>query len=286
MQLRDLMGRAKGKKGRQQEAAKKLRNTLGMAGAAVAIAALLVLGVVALGAEKASAAPVWLATTIEGEQIGSDQFKGDVYVMDFFFLTCGICEIQLPQNKAMIDALAGREDFHFISITADPADTVPLIRKHQVEDNATWPHVRDTFGLYQKFQARGNPNLVFVDREGNVALTVTDLASSQYLLEQAQRLLDGEQPSKPGVGDTRPAAHAPTHSTSTWPAFSPSSRRSPSCSQDAPATRSRSEVPLPRTRRAVTGQRPPKSPVGPNGLGRHGRPGSAAPSRGRPSATK
>lgn len=207
------MNRNRGKKARQEQAERKRRKVLGMSLGGAVLATLLIMGVLALGADKATAAPVWVATTIEGEKIGSDAFKGDVYVMDFFFLTCGICEIQLPQNKAMIDALAARDDFHFVSITADPADTAPLIRKHQAEENATWPHVRDTYGLYQKFQVRGNPNLVFVDREGNVALTVTELAKGDYLLEQAQRLLDGEAPTEAGEGDTTPAQHGGTHPT-------------------------------------------------------------------------
>lgn len=205
------MNRNRGKKARQEQAARHRRKVLGLSAGGVVIAALVVMGVLSLGADKAAAAPVWLATTTEGEKIGSDAYEGDVYVLDFFFLTCGICEIQLPQNKAMIDALADRDDFHFVSITADPADTTPLILKHQAEDNATWPHVRDTYGLYQKFQVRGNPNLVFIDRDGNVALTVTELAKSDYLLEQAQRLLDGEAPTEPGDGDTTPARHGEPH---------------------------------------------------------------------------
>lgn len=211
------MNRDRGKKARREQAARQRRKVIGVSMGGAALAALVIIGVLALGAKDAAAAPVWLATTIEGEKIGSDAFQGDVYVMDFFFLTCGICEIQLPQNKAMIDALAGRDDFHFVSITADPADTAPLIREHQTQENATWPHVRDTYGLYQKFQVRGNPNLVFIDRDGNVALTVTELAKGDYLLRQAQRLLDGEAPTEAGEGETRPAEHGGAHPTSVTP---------------------------------------------------------------------
>ena len=208
------MPKNKGKQRRQADKARSRRRTMtgiGLGLGALVAAVAIVLAANGFAAQRASAAPAWAAKTTMGEEVGSDAYDGHVYVMDFFFLTCGICEIQLPENKRMADAFANRSDFHLVSVTADPADTTPLIVQHQDEKNATWPHVRDTYGLYQKFKVRGNPNLVFVDREGNVALTVTDLAKADYLIEQAKRLLDGDAPTAPEEGDTTPATHDPGH---------------------------------------------------------------------------
>ena len=187
------------------------RTVLGV-GAVVVVAILALVAMNTLGG-SAQAAPAWVATSTDGDTFSSDALDGEVYALDFFFLSCGICEIQLPENRKMVEALAARDDFTFISVTADPSDTVPLIEEHRQEKNATWPHVRDTTGLYAKFEVRGNPNIVFVDREGNVALTVKELAKGEYLLEQALRLLDGEAPTEPQAGDTQTPVHAPTHST-------------------------------------------------------------------------
>lgn len=202
---------SRAKKNKQAVAARKRkRAVLGVGGGAV----LLVLAIIVfnnVATPTAEAAPSWGATTVDGEQIGSAALKGKVYAMDFFFLTCGICDIQLPENKIMVDALAERDDFVFISVTADPADTVPLIQKHRQEENATWPHVRDTTRLLPKFEAYSNPNIVFVDREGNIALTVREITDGEYLLDQARRILGGEDTTEPAPGQTRPAEHGPTH---------------------------------------------------------------------------
>ena len=210
------MPKGKGKKAHamQRERRRRLSWGLSLGAGALVLGAALVLGVMGLGAQRASAAPAWTATSTDGEQIGSDAYAGDVYVLDFFFLTCGICELQLPENKKMVDQLANRSDFHFVSITADPADTRPRIEAHREDKNATWPHVRDTYGLYQKFKVRGNPNLVFIDREGNVALTVTELAQGDYLLRNALKLLEGDAVEAPQEGETRDPEHAPTHTVS------------------------------------------------------------------------
>lgn len=186
------MSRRMGKTGRRAAPSSRKNVWLGLGGGALAIA-LLALAFTWIGADRAAAGPIWAATSTDGEGIGSDAYKGDVYAVDFFFLTCGICEKQLPSNAGLVNALSGRDDFHFVSVTADPADTVPLIEAHREEKNATWPHVRDPAAeLYRKFEVRGNPNIVFIGRDGAVAATVTRLAPTEDLLAIAQRLLDGE----------------------------------------------------------------------------------------------
>lgn len=205
---------ARGEKSKQAEAARRRKRTvLSIGGGAIVFVGVALFLLNGPGSQNAEAAPVWVATSTDGEKLGSDALKGKVYAMDFFFLTCGICEVQLPQNKAMIDALGERDDFVFISVTADPADTTPLIEEHREKKNASWPHVRDTTGLLPRFKAYANPNIVFVDREGNIALTVRELADGEYLLRQAQRLLDGEAPTDPEPGETRPADHGMTRPT-------------------------------------------------------------------------
>lgn len=182
-------------------------------GAGVVVAVVLAIALMDGLGGSAQAAPAWETTTTDGETLSSGALEGEVYALDFFFLSCSICQIQLPENRKMVEALAARDDFTFISVTADPSDTVPLIEEHRQEKNATWPHARDTTGIYAKFEVRGNPNIVFVDRDGNVALTVRELAKGEYLIEQAQRLLDGKAPIEPAANDAQAPADDAAHPT-------------------------------------------------------------------------
>ena len=135
-------------------------------------------------------APSFAVQTTDGENLTTADLQGKVYALDFFFLSCGICRQQLPENREMVEALAGRDDFVFVSVTADPADTTELINRHREREGAPWPHVRDPGRLYGDFQVRGNPNIVFVDRDGEIRYTVTRITQGETLLHHAQTLLD------------------------------------------------------------------------------------------------
>ncbi len=200
----------KGKKKIAEERRKSARRTNVILGSIASAAVLVPLVFVLVNlyvATAAVAAPSFEIVTTDGETLSSAGLEGDVYVLDFFFLNCGICDRQLPFNRELVDAFADRDDFHFISVTADPADTTDLINTHRVEENASWPHVRDTFNLYNDFDVIGNPNLVFIDRDGNVALVIREIANGPRLIAETQRLLDGARADGPPRIEGAQASH-------------------------------------------------------------------------------
>ena len=184
------MAKAKGRKA-QQKGKPKTGLLLG-AGAgilAVVIAAMILLA----GTPTVEAAPAWEATSIDGERLASGELKGDVYAVDFFFTWCQICARQYPAKQELVEHFAGRNDFHFISISADPTDTPQVLDQYRRSHDASWPFVSDTFGLYQKFEVSGRPFIVFVDRDGNIIETIRRITSADELIETAQALLDKSQ---------------------------------------------------------------------------------------------
>lgn len=203
-------GKLKGRARREEDARRRRAGTriALWSASGIAVAAVAVIAFVALSSDGAVAAPAFSLVTTDGEALSGRDLRGEVYVMDFFFLTCGICEIQLPYNKQLADEFRDRDDFTLVSVTADPADTVPAIEEHRAEKGAWWPHVRDTFGLYRKFEVKGNPNLVFVDREGNVAFLVNDITNGYQLIDFAERLLAGEK-----AGAAEQVGTSPDHET-------------------------------------------------------------------------
>jgi len=80
-------------------------------------------------------APAFEFTNQNGEKISDKTMEGKVYVLEFFFTSCGtICP---KMNKSMLqiqDKYGLNRDFGIISISIDPeTDTVEMLHKHAQE---------------------------------------------------------------------------------------------------------------------------------------------------------
>ena len=66
--------------------------------------------------------------------IGNEDFKGKVYVAEFFFTKCPSICIEMNQNMKILDELYGnREDFGIASFTIDPENDTPTTLKKYSE---------------------------------------------------------------------------------------------------------------------------------------------------------
>ncbi len=82
--------------------------------------------------QKMGVAPSFKLTDQNGKTISNEDYKGKVYVLEFFFSKCpSICPIM---NKNMIDIqnqFFGNPNFGIASITIDPAhDTSQVLKEH------------------------------------------------------------------------------------------------------------------------------------------------------------
>src|SRR5690606_3872238 len=66
----------------------------------------------------------------EGDTISSDDYKGKVYVAEFFFATCpSICPIMTANLVEVQKAFSGEEEFGIVSFTIDPKHDTPEVLK-------------------------------------------------------------------------------------------------------------------------------------------------------------
>lgn len=191
----------KGRKAQaRQSTGKKTTKLVLGSGAAVAAVVVVIILVVSNLPHTVKAAPSWQATSIDGEKLVGKSWKGDVYAVDFFFTWCPICAQQFPHKKTLVEHFADRKDFHFVSISVDPGDTPAKLDEYRRSHGATWPYVSDKFGLLEAFQPTSRPFIVFVDRDGNIAKTITKITEGSDLIELAQSLLD--KPVTPSANQT------------------------------------------------------------------------------------
>lgn len=181
---------------------------LGVGGGALAIVIALIV-VLGGSASSAKAAPAWEAQSIDGQEISGVGLKGDVYAVDFFFTWCKICAAQFPHKKEMAAHFADRDDFHLISISADPSDTPAKLWQYAQNHGATWTYVSDQYGLYQKFNVNSRPYIVFVDRDGNIQKTITRITPAEDLIDIVQALLDAPTTTDANEANATAQAFAP-----------------------------------------------------------------------------
>ena len=66
--------------------------------------------------------------------IGNEDYKGKVYVAEFFFTRCPSICIEMNKNMKILDELYGdREDFAIASFTIDPENDTPTVLKKYSE---------------------------------------------------------------------------------------------------------------------------------------------------------
>lgn len=84
---------------------------------------------------EAKKAPEFLMLNQDSLLIGNEDFKGKVYLAEFFFTRCPtICPIMNKNMKILDDRFGDRNDFGIASFTIDPDNDKPNVLKKYAED--------------------------------------------------------------------------------------------------------------------------------------------------------
>jgi protein SCO1/2 len=84
---------------------------------------------------EAKKVPDFLMLNQDSLLIGNEDFKGKVYLAEFFFTRCPtICPIMNKNMKILDDRFGDREDFGIASFTIDPENDQPHVLKKYAED--------------------------------------------------------------------------------------------------------------------------------------------------------
>ena len=79
--------------------------------------------------------PEFLMFNQDSLLIGNEDFKGKVYLAEFFFTRCPtICPIMNKNMKILDDRFGNRQDFGIASFTIDPVNDTPHVLKQYAEE--------------------------------------------------------------------------------------------------------------------------------------------------------
>lgn len=136
-------------------------------------------------------APEFSCPTPDGNKnLGPQDFKGKILVLDFWASWCGPCRAEIPHLKEAFEAYNGKGvEFLSVSIDKDGA----AWRKAMKEENMPWAQVqapkagKDVMKLYQ---FSGIPYILVLDQEGRI---VGKNLRGKALMDKLEEMVSGKK---------------------------------------------------------------------------------------------
>lgn len=136
-------------------------------------------------------APAFSFPTPDGErQLGPQDFKGKILVLDFWASWCGPCRAEIPNLKEAYKAFHGK-GVEFFSVSIDKDEKA--WRKAMKEENMPWEQVQAPGAgkeVMKQYQFSGIPYILVLDKEGRI---VWKNLRGKALSDKLQELLSGKK---------------------------------------------------------------------------------------------
>lgn len=134
-------------------------------------------------------APEATLTDLSGNQIALSSLRGKVVVLNFWYIACEPCRLEMPALERYYRAHKGEG---FVVVGANIADNAQATRSFVAAIGISYPIVRDLDQrAYTKYQVGKTPSSFFVDRDGVIRQIVVGPLDLAALDQTVQPLLKG-----------------------------------------------------------------------------------------------
>ncbi len=132
-------------------------------------------------------APLFEATTFEGETIRLEDLRGKVVLLDFWASWCSPCVAQLPKVQAIYEQFGEREDFAMIGLSLDweTERAERLLAEKQLRWQQACLGSMDESTVVRQYGIGGIPMLVLIDAEGTIIARGADTEQLKQRIEDA-----------------------------------------------------------------------------------------------------
>ncbi len=137
-------------------------------------------------AQDDRAAPIEFEGVIEsGETVSSDDYRGDVLVVNFWYAGCPPCRLEAPDLEAFAQQFAS-DGVQFLGVNI--LDQAPTALSFAAEFGVTYPSILDVNDGKVRLAFAGQvapnavPTTLVLDREGRVAARIAGLVSEPSVL--------------------------------------------------------------------------------------------------------
>jgi len=131
-------------------------------------------------------APVtWSGTTERGDRISSNDYLGNVVVLNFWYAACGPCRAEAPRLEKLNTTYAPKG---VVFVGVDVEDTAPTALSFERAHGVSYPSVLDAedgavkLAFAGKISPNAVPTTLIIDAKGRVAARFTGLITSPSLV--------------------------------------------------------------------------------------------------------
>ncbi len=119
-------------------------------------------------------APAFVATDLNGNAYSLADLKGKIVVLNFWFIACKPCLIEIPELNNLVEKYSEKEVV-FLAITFDKKIALEsFLQKQNFEYNII-PNSKDIIGQYKVYSF---PTHIIIDKTSTVDLVLTGLSPS------------------------------------------------------------------------------------------------------------
>ncbi|PYS98656.1 MAG: hypothetical protein DMF63_14795 [Acidobacteria bacterium] len=115
-------------------------------------------------AQEGMSAPAFTVRTMDGKTISSDDLRGKVVVLNFWFIGCPACIAMEPKLNEFKARFTGT-DVVFLAMSLDPKEALEKYLKKEQFDYIQIAGAKDTMA---QFSFRGFPKNIVIDKQGKI----------------------------------------------------------------------------------------------------------------------
>lgn len=139
----------------------------------------------AMSAQRAfqTPAPAFSLTDIHGQAVSSAALKGKVVVLNFWYIKCGYCRLEMPELKRIAAAYKTNPNVVFLSFATDKPELLRQFIAKQGDFGFLVLPLSPELG--RQFDVRAYPTVAVLDKAGNYIYDKEGYTDNQLRLEEA-----------------------------------------------------------------------------------------------------
>ena len=118
--------------------------------------------------KEGDAAPPFTVQDMDGKEYSLESLRGKVVVLNFWFVECRPCIMEMPRLNELVEKYQDRDDVIFLAIATNPKEKVEkLLKKHAFN----YQIIPDREDLIEAYEVTGFPRHIVIDQDSRIAFS-------------------------------------------------------------------------------------------------------------------